>query len=298
MDNDSTVVHARAARRRRYGTAPAVVALLGLLVAATIVVALALAPGHPAGSASPSLSVSAARRTATASRTPPVTKPPPTTTTTSTSTGPVRVLEIGDSLGVDLGEAMQSTWPAGDVQLTMAARGDTGLVNSAYYDWPTALSGLLASAHPQVVIALLGANDLQTMVTGPAVLGDGTPAWNAAYASRVTAIISESVRSGARVLWIGEPAMQSPFIDAGMTTIDAIAQRVVATYPGQAAYLSSDSVLAPGGSFTFDVDGPTGQEVQVRTPDGVHLMPEGADLLAAAAANELAATWGMHVAGP
>ncbi len=219
-------------------------------------------------------------------------------TATATGAGPLRVVEIGDSLGIDLGEAMQSTWPSASVQLTMAARGDTGLANSGYYDWPAELAGLLARTHPQVVIVLLGANDLQPMVKGTTVLDDGTPAWNAEYAARVTSIVSESLRAGARVLWVGEPAMETAFINAGMSRIDDIAKRVVARHPGTAAYLDSNSVLAPGGSFSFDVTGPTGQQVQVRTPDGVHLMPAGADLLAAAAGRALARYWGMHVTGP
>lgn len=216
--------------------------------------------------------------------------------TTTTSVGPIRVVEIGDSLGVDLGDAMENTWPSASVQLTIAARSDTGLADTGYYDWATALEGLLASAHPQVVVVFLGANDLQSMVTGSTVLYDGTPAWNSEYATRVTAIISECVRSGAHVLWIGEPAMENAFIDAGMTRIDGIAQTVVAHFPDEATYLSSDSVLAQNGSFSFDLSEPTGQVVQVRTPDGVHLMPAGADLLAAAVAKTIASTWGMHVA--
>ena len=234
----------------------------------------------------------------TVTSSPAVTTPTtPGTVSTIPVTGRIRVLEIGDSLGVDLGEAMESTWPSTSVELTMAARGDTGLSNASYYNWRTALAGLLVSARPQVVVVLLGANDLQSMVTGSTILYDGTPPWNSEYAKRVTTIISESVRAHARVLWIGEPVMQTAFINAGMTRIDGIARRVVAHYPGAAAYLSSDSVLAPDGAFSFDARGPTGQEAQVRTPDGVHLMPEGADLLAAAVAEALAATWGLHVTG-
>ncbi|MGH8988557.1 MAG: DUF459 domain-containing protein [Acidimicrobiales bacterium] len=230
----------------------------------------------------------------------PTTAPPATTAAAPTvpaSKGPLRVLEIGDSLGVDLGEAMERSWPSPSVQLTMAARGDTGLANRSYYDWPSVLTGLLASVHPQVVVVLLGANDLQSMVTGSTVTYDGTSAWNAQYAARVASIVTESVRSGAHVLWVGEPAMQTTFINAGMTRIDGIAQKVVARDPGRAAYLSSSSVLAPGGSFSFDVTDPTGQQNEVRTPDGVHLMAAGADLLAEAAANALARDWGIRVAG-
>ena len=314
MDDDRTSFDLGSSRPRRHRAAVrAGVALLTLSIVAASVLAtqlLAARPTHAKPGAPPSAPTvgggggrsgkgasrpTAARTTGT-----------PTGTgaglgtggTTPTGTGPLRVVEIGDSLGVDLGEAMQSTWPPASVQLTMAARGDTGLANSGYYDWPSQLAGLLTRTHPQVVVVLLGANDLQSMVTGAAVLYDGTPAWNAEYAARVTSIVSESVHAGARVLWVGEPAMETAFLNAGMSRIDDIAQRVIARYPGRAAYLDSNSVLAPGGSFSFDVTGPTGRQVQVRTPDGVHLMPAGADLLAAVAGRALARNWGMHVTGP
>lgn len=313
MGNDETLPDADVVRPRRHGaTVRVLVAGLVLCLAAASVLAWKLTSSSTAhqraGAAQAGTPAKTSlRRTPGGGRsTTPVTQTPvtqtpvtqPATVSTTTSQGPLRVVAIGDSLGVDLGDAMENTWPPSSVQLTMAARVDTGLTNSGYYDWPSALAGLLASTRPQVVIVLLGANDLQNMATGAAVLSDGTPAWNAAYAARVTAIISESVRAGAHVLWIGEPAMENTFLNAGMTRIDGIAQGVVARYPGDAAYLSANSVLSPNGSFTFDVSGPTGQQVQVRTPDGVHLMPAGADLLAAAAAEALATTWGMHVTGP
>jgi uncharacterized protein len=163
-------------------------------------------------------------------------------------------------------------------------------------DWPTALAGLLASAHPEVVIDLLGANDLRSMVAASKILYGGTPAWNAQYGVRVTAVISKIIRAGSHLLWIGDPEMQTAFINAGTARIDAVFRRVVAHCHGEAAYLSA-AVLAPDGNFSFGVTGPTGQAVQVRTPDGVHLMASAAGLLAAAAAEALADDWGMQVTG-
>lgn len=309
MDNDGSRAE-DIVRPRRYGVVVRlVVAVLALSLAAASVLTWQLVserPAHARADGPPSTSTR--QGTGGTHDPPPVTKtstPGSTTTTTTTTTattapaaqaGPVRVVEIGDSLGVDLGDAMENTWPSSDVQLTMAARSATGLTNSAYFDWPSTLSGLLASLHPQVVVVFLGANDLQSMVTGSTVLYDGTAAWNAAYAVRVTEVVSEALSAGARVLWVGEPAMQDSFLDTGMARLDGIAQAVVARHPGGAAYLSSNAVLAPDGSFSFDLTGSTGP-VQVRTPDGVHLMPAGADLLAGAVAQALANAWGLHVLG-
>jgi hypothetical protein len=299
MDNDWTGVDGDSVRRRRPQTVMQVlVVLLGFAVVATSVLAWQLVPAGPAPARLHAPPRDAGRPGSRGNRPGRPVRNPATapTTTTTTTTGPLRVVEIGDSLGVDLGQAMENTWSPADVQLTMAARSDTGLANSAYFNWPSALSGLLGSAHPQVVIVLMGANDLQSIVTGPTVLYEETPAWNAAYSARVTAIISESVHGGAHVLWVGAPAMQNAFINAGMTQINGIVQEVVARYPGEAAFLSANSVLAPAGSFVFDVNAPTGMTVQVRTPDGVHLMPAGADILAVAVAKVIADAWGMQVA--
>jgi hypothetical protein len=217
--------------------------------------------------------------------------------TTTTGAGPLRVLEIGDSLGVDLGMALDSAWAPAGVVVAADARGDTGLANSGYFDWPAALPALIAATRPEVVIVLLGANDMQGIVTGGTALAYGSPAWQAAYAARVTSIVSESARAGAKVLWIGEPAMEDPALDAGMALIDGIASRVVAGHPGSAAYLDPDTVLAPTGAFTFSATGPSGQQVQARTPDGVHLTPDGAALLAGAVARALATVWHIDVPG-
>jgi uncharacterized protein len=298
MDEDRRRVDSSNVSSRWRGSAvPVAVALLALLIGAAGVLAWQLTsePVVHTGSGAPP-KTSARGGTARNRPVPPAPTVTEPTTPAGATAGPIRLVEIGDSLGVDLGEAMESSWPATSARLTMAARGDTGLSNRAYYNWPTVLAGLLANTRPQVVIVFLGANDLQSMVAGSTILYDGTPAWNAEYAVRVTAVISESVRSGARVLWIGEPVMQTAFINAGMARLDGIAERVVARYPDDAAYLSSNSVLAPDGSFSFYARGLTGGQVQVRTPDGVHLMPAGAELLAAAVAKALAETWGMHVA--
>jgi hypothetical protein len=304
MDDDWTSVAADVPSRRRGAIARVVVSVIALSVAAASVLTWQLVSTGPTRPGAHSRGAATARALGRSRPGLPTTRPTPAPTTapltmpaTTSSAGPLRVVEIGDSLGVDLGEAMQNTWSPTAVRLTVAARGDTGLANSGYYDWPRELVGLLASFHPELVVVLLGANDLQSMVTGSRILPDGTASWDAQYTARVKSIVAGSIRSGARVLWIGEPAMETAFINAGMTRIDGIARKVVDGYPGEATYLSSNSVLAPDGSFTFDVEVPTGQEVQVRTPDGVHLMAAGADLLAAAAAKAVEKAWGMRVTG-
>lgn len=220
--------------------------------------------------------------------------PPTTTTSVPTPAGPFRVLMIGDSLGEDLGAQLVNQWtPGGTVTVNMAAQGDTGLVNQAYYNWPAQTAALLASGHPQLVVAMFAANDGQGMDLANGAVSFGTPAWTFAYGQRVSQIVSECTAGGAYVLWVGEPAMQNPTLNAEVQAINAIDDRVVSAMPG-AIYLDPNPVLSPGGQFQPNAPAPLG-DTTTRTPDGVHLTSDGAGLLAKAAAQAVAVGWHVQV---
>lgn len=256
-----------------------------MAAAAAVVVALAVAtdlfaPGHLA-------------RTDSVSQSPPdpVIRPPVAATTTTspeelaplvpTATAPLRVLEIGDSLGIDLGDQLQSQLDVtGRVRTTVASQGDTGLANVSFYDWPAHLATLLDDDHPQVVVVFIGANDDQGLLADGLAVAPGTPSWTTAYTQRVDGILRESTTAGARVVWIGMPPMQNPDLNAAMEQQNVIYSQESARFPG-ALYISSTPVLGTSSGF-FQSTGVdlSGQPVALRTPDGVHLTPAGAALLA------------------
>lgn len=222
----------------------------------------------------------------------------PTSVPTSvpTTSSPYRVLEIGDSLGVDLGFALQRIWGAGTtVQVSADAVGDSGLANTGFYDWPATLAGDLSATHPQLVVVLLGANDMQSLAVGGADAPYGTTAWDQAYRARVAQISQEVAAAGADLLWVGEPAMQTPRLSAGMTHIDGIDAGVVGGQPW-AAYLDPNPALSPAGGFATTGPTPaTGAPTALRTPDGVHLTPAGAAVVALAAARAVATAFDVEV---
>ena len=73
------------------------------------------------------------------------------------------ILDVGDSLGEDLGLGLGYTLEANPkVHVIQAAHGDSGLARPDYYDWPAHLQALLNEYHPQVVTILIGGNDAQS----------------------------------------------------------------------------------------------------------------------------------------
>ena len=233
---------------------------------------------------------------------------PPTTTTDPdrgmppllpTAAAPLRVLEIGDSLGIDLGDQLQSHLDAaGPSRTTMAALGDTGLANVSYYDWPAQLASLLASVQPQILVVFIGANDDQGILVNGAPLAPGTAAWAAGYRQRVDSILREATSAGVRVVWVGLPPMANSALNAAVQGENQIYQQEMASFPGT-LYVSSDGVLgnARGQYESTGVDG-AGGSVTLRTADGVHLTPAGAALLAAAVIDAIDGRWHLSLTAP
>ena len=216
-----------------------------------------------------------------------------------TAATPLIVLEIGDSLGIDLGDQLRSLLDASAaVRTLVASRGDSGLANISYYDWPAHLATLLSTDRPQLVVVCIGANDDQGLSLDGVAAVPGTPAWVAGYAGRVDAILNEATNARARVVWVGMPPMASPGLNAAMLLEDAIYQRETRAFPG-ALYVASTPVLGnPSGLYeTTGVDG-SGQPVTLRTPDGVHLTPAGALLLAHTVIGAVDERWHLSLAVP
>ena len=224
--------------------------------------------------------------------------PPPTSTSASTSTttkahesaptipeptraSPLRVLVIGDSLGIDLGQSfVRDIDTTGLVATTIAARGDTGLANQAYFDWPARLPSMLAQARPNFVVVLVGANDDQGMYVRNVPVNPASQAWSRAYARRVERLLAESQRAGARVVWVGLPPMEDPQLGAATRRVNRIDETETRRHP-DALYLPPPAALVTcAGQYKQSAIDGSGNTVQLRTPDHVHLTWSGAQVLA------------------
>jgi uncharacterized protein len=217
--------------------------------------------------------------------------PPPKTVpdiTHPSAANPLRVLIVGDSLGIDLGGPLQNDLAnTGVVQATLDARESTGLTRPDYFNWPAELQADLGTARPQVVVIMMGANDPQDF-PGPPDVPYTSPQWNVMYAARVAAFMRLAQSQGATVIWVGMPPMQNPALSAKMSDIDAVDQQQAAQRQPPVDFISSWTLLgtAQGGYAPFITNG-AGQVVNVRTPDGIHLTPAGGEVLSQTVLNYL-----------
>jgi uncharacterized protein len=212
-----------------------------------------------------------------------------------TAAEPLRVLIVGDSIGIDLGDALQPDLAGtGIVTAALDGRVSTGLTRPDYFNWPAELTADLRSTRPQVVVIMIGANDAQDFL-GPPDVPYTSPQWNTLYAQRVAQFMQIAQSGGAAVIWVGMPPMQNPGLNAQMSDVNAVVQQQAAKAHPAVTYLNTDKSLgtAQGGYTAFVTNG-AGQVVNVRTPDGTHLTPGGGQVVAQQVMAELQ-TLGYHI---
>lgn len=207
------------------------------------------------------------------------------------------MLNIGDSLGVDLGYGLGDQYgPDPWVNLIQKSRIDTSLSLPNYYDWPANLEQFLHQYHPHVVVVMIGGNDTHGLVQNNQSVGFGTPTWRIDYAERVQQIMDEVTATGARVFWVGEPIMQSAGLSQQMLQVNGVAAHVAAITPG-ATYFSSWNLFAVHGQYSEYIPGPSGGEIDARYPDGTHIAPGGYDYLALKMVKPMEQAWRIKL-GP
>jgi len=216
-----------------------------------------------------------------------------TTTVVSRSTlhlppsGHCTILEIGDSLGNNIGYGMKYELEhAMNVTMLVESKPSTGLSNSWYYSWPQHLRTYLAQYHPQLVVVFIGANDEQGMTVNGHVVNFATPAWRTEYAARVAQIMKIATASGAAVMWFGMPIMGPYSYSQGMKVLNSIVEATAKTVP-RVTFLSTWNFVA-GPTGQFQMSRPVNHSwAVIRHPDGIHFSEIGQNVLGTYAVTEL-----------
>jgi len=209
------------------------------------------------------------------------------------------VLDVGDSIGEDLGIGLTDVLGnAPNVRLIDASVGDTGLANLGYYNWLAQLPVDIAKYHPQAVVIMLGGNDGQSFQNGNAVIQFGTPAWHTVYSQRVAELMSEATAGGARVIWVGLPLV-GPTADLSNTDIteqNAVYATQAKTNPAVTFVSSVRLFETPTGQYATYLSIPGQGRVQVRDADEVHIDPPGGtDLLASYVVKQMDSVWKIKI---
>ena len=200
-----------------------------------------------------------------------------------TADEPLRVYIGGDSIIRDAGDAFLNI--ASDSPLfetTLHYENATGLTRPDFYDWPAAFTDDMAEHRPEVVFVLFGGNDSQGIIgpNGEALPGPSDPRWREEYARRVAGVM-DVLRADDRVVyWISLPPMRDDGFDGRARIMNDIYRSAAESRPWM-TYLDTFPIFGDDqGEYLERKEDASGDLVDLRQEDGVHLSQPGASQLA------------------
>jgi hypothetical protein len=204
-------------------------------------------------------------------------QPPPFT---PSAARPLRVWLAGDSMMGEIAQAFEES-EAGDPAMTVSDTVEigTGLARPDVYNWPAAVAREMSVADPDVVVVIFGANDDQDMMVNGSRVVLGTPAWQAEYARRVGEVADAVTAAHRTVVWLEVPSTARPQINRTDAVIDRVLTQAAGSHPGMQV-VNLNPAVAPTGAYQEYLPGASGQPVEIRDSDGVHLTPAGGQRVA------------------
>ena len=197
--------------------------------------------------------------------------------------GPQVLVLGGSSIKGALGKLIEERLQAVGYATTRHAKSASGLARPDFFDWPNEGKKLQQQVSPAATVLNFGGNDGQGLWMGkdadPQWIRWGQPGWDQEYQRRIRAMAEAVAPSGQHVFWLGMPIMRSPKLAKRVQHMNELA---VAALEGRthAHYVDTWPLLSDGRGNYAETKKVGGKTRKVRAPDGVHLSPAGAGVIA------------------
>jgi hypothetical protein len=146
------------------------------------------------------------------------------------------------------------------------------------------------------VTILIGGNDAQNFLVNNEPVVFGSAQWHTIYSQRVADMMKETLKAGAKMLWVGLPIMQDPTFAASMQMLNAIYKAQASAHPGVTFFPTWKLFSSAQGRYSAYLTNSSGQTVLARDSDGIHIAPPGGcDIIAIAAVKEIEAVWHVRL---
>ena len=199
---------------------------------------------------------------------------------TGTIEDPLRILAVGDSLMLDFQYGLERILEARP-DVNIEGRGALGFgFTVPHWDWEDDVipdyNLMVGEVRPDVVVAMIGANEFQGYAVEGEDLEPGSFRWSEVLTERAHDAISHWIAGGAYLYWWTTPKMSDP---SYLTEdLNSIWDSVVGDWHPKAEMVDSMKVLGDEeGEFRWNMEMLDGSIVPLRKEHGVHFFEVGAD---------------------
>ena len=185
------------------------------------------------------------------------------------------ILVVGDFLASGLGSGLEDAF-ANSPGVTVQTRGTiaSGLVRPDYYDWPSKLPQMMDSLKPAAVVVMIGANDRQQMTAPGLDEKFGTDIWFLAYEERVQTFAKLITARHIPLVWIGLTPFGTDSATADSLRLNQLYKSQVESVGGEYVDIW-DGFTDEDGKFIVTGSDVDGQQVRLRTADGINMTTAG-----------------------
>lgn len=212
--------------------------------------------------------------------------------------GPLRIGVFGDSMADGLYTGLyRDLQHTPNVTVTKFSQVSTGLSRYDYVDIQARTRGQLDEQPVDVAVILFGTNDAQGIELDGQVHAFGTDGWKAAYAKRITDLVTLLRSRDVAVYWVGLPRMKRESFDGRMTLINQVVEarmRALGVPYIETTGLTSN---ADGGYEAYLPNG-EGKRTLMRANDGIHMSMAGYLRMSAPVAERLKRDAGLTAPSP
>jgi peptidoglycan/LPS O-acetylase OafA/YrhL len=216
---------------------------------------------------------------------------------------PLRAWILGDSVMADSAPGIAAALEAtGNVRVVAdSAFGGWGL--SSDRSWATDLPQIVAKYHPEIVIATWSWDDEAAQLDPQAYLLQMTRVLRTILTpgNGVNLVVLLQFPQVGPSPYVSDPAAQTAAWAAQNTaqiTWNNIADQAAQAFPGQALYLHTDQLFAPGDRYFTWNRTPTGAWIRARKLDNTHLCPYGAAQFGSLVVDDLTPVLGLAPMAP
>lgn len=215
----------------------------------------------------------------------------PAASGTSKRTKPYNVVILGDSLGDGLWAGLYRVLRKDKrFHLIKRSKVSSGFVRTEYYDWNKQVRNIVNEEKVDIAVVLMGTNDRQVIVDKNGKRHRlRQPGWETEYRDRATRFSNDLNDAGARIFWVGLPAMRSPRFGGDMQYFNGIYSDLAKTNNYYFVPTWDRTLDAKTGKYNAYGPDLRGRNRLLRADDGIHFTLAGYQSWAKIVADELLA---------